>query len=107
MTAPLDPTARWPIDENGRGPFGWRGNPRAAVGVPCNVCRNQPEALPGLRMCMSCMWVAAEFLTERGLLTRAALRPDDGLPACAACGIFAPQLSVCFGCADRARRPAG
>jgi hypothetical protein len=57
----VDPEARWPIDENGGGPFGWRGDPRAAVGVTCNVCRNQPEARAGLRMCRSCLRLAADL----------------------------------------------
>ena len=55
----VDPEARWPIDSNGVGPFGWRSDPRAAVGVPCRVCRNQPEARTGLRMCRSCLELAA------------------------------------------------
>lgn len=60
--------SRWPIDNNGVGPFGWRADPRAAVGVPCNVCRNQPEALRGLRMCRSCMELAARLLNGGPLM---------------------------------------
>jgi hypothetical protein len=59
----LDPEERWPIDENGRGPFGWRAQKNARDGVLCNVCRRQPEAGPkGSRMCLSCMELAAELL---------------------------------------------